>query len=186
MRYHTILLDTILYEMTTYHTMSYHPKQYDITLHDIAQCHMIYEVSYMTPYRTTPHHTIPFLFTFYQEIKYLRAEIKKMGNEGVKLLGQREKEINDMKSHLKNVLKVMENRHKVCNSQPLRYNNLFAFCTKMRYIGQITKVIMDWLPHLQFITSVCINTVSKVYVFIQVSMLFVYISHMVLSSSSHT
>lgn len=48
-----------------------------------------------------------------QEVILLRGEIKKMGTEGVKLLQQREKEINDMRSHLKNVLQVLESRAKV-------------------------------------------------------------------------
>lgn len=37
-----------------------------------------------------------------------------MGLEGVKLLEQREKEIMEMRTHLKNVLKVMESKARVC------------------------------------------------------------------------
>lgn len=48
-----------------------------------------------------------------QEVKTLRSEIKKMGTEGVKLLEQREKEILEMRGHLKNVLKVMETKSRV-------------------------------------------------------------------------
>lgn len=40
----------------------------------------------------------------------MRSEIKKMGSEGVKILEQREREISEMRLHLKNVLKVMENK----------------------------------------------------------------------------
>lgn len=48
-----------------------------------------------------------------QEVKTLRSEIKKMGTEGMKLLEQREREILEMRSHLKNVLKVIEFKPKV-------------------------------------------------------------------------
>ncbi|KAF6039822.1 hypothetical protein EB796_001858 [Bugula neritina] len=47
-----------------------------------------------------------------QEVKWLREEIRKMGEEGIRLLDMREREIGDMRDHLKTMLKVMEQRIK--------------------------------------------------------------------------
>lgn len=56
-----------------------------------------------------------FLYYFiycHQEIRWLKTEIRNMGSEGVRLLDMREREITDMKGHLKSMLKVMDNRIK--------------------------------------------------------------------------
>ncbi|XP_067932858.1 interaptin-like [Watersipora subatra] len=47
-----------------------------------------------------------------QEIKWLREEVRKMGEEGVRLLDMREQEIIKMRDHLKEMLKVMEHKYK--------------------------------------------------------------------------
>lgn len=65
----------------------------------------------------------------------MRNEIKKMGTEGVKLLEQREKEINEMRIHLKNVLKVLEEKYKVRDF-------LRTFCTATLACVMITSTIL--------------------------------------------
>lgn len=42
----------------------------------------------------------------------MREEIKKMGDEGVRLLDTRERELSEMRSHLKTMLKVTDQRAK--------------------------------------------------------------------------
>lgn len=54
-----------------------------------------------------------------QEIKRLREQIRKMGEEGVRLLDMREREINEMRAHLKNMLKVYAKKQMTTSSHVL-------------------------------------------------------------------
>lgn len=55
-------------------------------------------------------------YYIYQEIKWLRLEIRKMGEEGVRLLDMRTREIGEMREHLQNMLRVMEQKSRTKSS----------------------------------------------------------------------